>query len=405
MYGLTISGFKRARHGLWPWTVAAVVLAAAITSAAIPVGDKHPGTKVAGVITAVDPQGVSILGGDGKEVTLHTAEDFSERVSVGSAVTAWYSSKDGANVLEWMDAPREIFFVPPNRIREGIRKIIILPKSDLPGANGLFDEMTHYLESHAHWYVGSRVLAEDVRNRLLRAGVAAGARRQSTLDAVDPATGEFDISRYAQGAAQTREPGQAQPRASRAPASRDSTLGSIDPSTGQFDMDRYLRAQADAQARRQSQSPAQASASHQALGQDGLIPRLASQTRVDAVLEVNVVEAQAPVNRLVARWDGAEEPIAGRGSETVARLALLAPRGTVPATTVVMRLWDAHGNLRWTNRSGLAVLAVKEGLGDKLRDRPLSEALRNRAMVDKWLATALAPLLSSVSPGKMARKQ
>lgn len=386
--------------------MAAVVLAAAIPSGAIPVSDKHPGTKIAGVVTVVDPQSVSILGADGKEVTLQTTEDFTERVSVGSAVTAWYSSRDGADVLEWIDAPREIFFVPVNRVREGITRIIIMPQSDVPGASGLFDAMAHYLESHAHWYVGSRVLAEEVRNRLLRAGVAAGTRRQSTLDTIDPATGEFDISRYAQGAAQSRQPGQAQPQASRAPAPRDSTLGAIDSSTGQFDMERYLRAQAEAQARGQSQAPAQASAAPQAPGEDGLIPQLASKTRVDAVLEVNVVEAQAQLNRLVARWDGAEEPIAGRGSETVARLALFAPRGTVPATTVVVKLWDARGNLRWTNRSGFAVLAVKEGLRDKLRERPLSEALRNRAMVDKWLGATLAPLLpSSVSSGKMAGKQ
>src|SRR5213079_742718 len=85
--------------------------------------------------------------------------------------------------------------------------------------------------------------------------------------------------------------------------------------------------------------------------------------RVDAVLDAHVVEVQARLNRLVASWDGVEEPVAGKGSKTIARLAPISPRSAVPATTVVFKLWDSHGNLLWTNRSGFAALAVREGMG------------------------------------------
>ncbi len=386
--------------------ITAGVVALAIPASAIPAGEKRPGTKVVGVVTAVDSTRVSILGGDGSEVTVQTAEDFSERVTVGSEVTAWYSSKGGANVLEWIDTPREVFFVPAGQIRQGIRKIILLPKSDVPGADDLFDAITDYLQSHTGWYVGSRLLAEEIRNRTLRAGVAGSRPTRSTLEAIDPATGEFDLSRYAQSQAQTRDRGQAQPQPSPSTAPRASTIDAIDPSTGQFDMDRYLRAQAEAQSRRQAQPPVQTAVAPRAPREESLIPRLAADTRVDAVLEVDVVEVQAAVSRLVARWDGAEEPIAGKGSESIARVALGPGRGAVPATTVVLRLWDSHGILLWTSRAGFAVLAVKEGLRDKLRERPLREVVGNRAAVDKWLSTTLAPLLpDSGSPGRMGRKQ
>src|SRR5437867_1055277 len=232
-------------------------------------------TKVIGLVTAVEPAQITILSGNGGEVKATTQEDFTQKVAVGSKVTAWYSVRDGANVLDWMEYPRENFFVPAEQIRTRISKVIILPSSEVPDADGLFDAIADYLESSFDWYVAPRVLAEENRDRV--------------------------------------------------------------PSRPQ----------------------------DQAAGEQRLIRTLASKARVDAVLEADVVEVQAKLNRLVASWDGVEEPIAGKGSQTIAELAVISPRSVVPATTVVLKLWDSHGDLLWTNQSGFAALAVREGMGSK----------------------------------------
>src|SRR5207302_7189049 len=162
------------------------------------------------------------------------------------------------------------------------------------------------------------------------------------------------------------------------------------PSTGEFDMARYNQEQvAKANRTRVPSRPPD-----QATSEQRLIRTLASKARVDAVLEAHVIEVQAKLNRLVAGWDGVEEPVAGKGSRTVAKLALISPRSAVPATTVVLKLWDSRGNLLWTNRMGFAALAVREGMGSKLRERPLSEPLRNRTGVSRWLAAVFSSLRS-----------
>src|SRR5947199_644383 len=199
-------------------------------------------TKVIGLVTAVEPAQITILSGNGGEVTATTQEDFTQKVAVGSKVTAWYSVRDGANVLDWMEYPRENFFVPAEQIRTRINKVIILPSSEVPDADGLFEAIADYLESSFDWYVAPRVLAEEIRDRALKVRPAptdAGLPR-STLDAINPSTGEFDISRYtqAEGDGGRRSQTQSQPvRDTRKPTPRPaSTLDAIDPATGEFDM-------------------------------------------------------------------------------------------------------------------------------------------------------------------------
>ena len=366
-------------------------------------------TKVIGLVTAVEPAQITILSGNGGEVTATTQEDFTQKVAVGSKVTAWYSVRDGANVLDWMEYPRENFFVPAEQIRTQIRKVIILPSSEVPDADGLFDAMADYLESF-DWYVAPRELAEQIRDRALKPHATAATDSgfpRSTLDAINPSTGEFDISRYtqAEGDGGRRSQTQSQPvRDTRKPTPRPaSTLDAIDPATGEFDMARYNQALGQTPA--QAQTPVQAQTNDpnrvpsrpqsQATGEQRLIRTLASKARVDAVLDAHVVEVQARLNRLVASWDGVEEPVAGKGFKTIARLAPISPRSAVHATTVVFKLWDSHGNLLWTNRMGFAALAVREGMRSKLRERPLSEALRNRTGVSRWLAAVFSSLRSA----------
>jgi len=156
-----------------------------------------------------------------------------------------------------------------------------------------------------------------------------------------------------------------------------STLDAIDPATGGFDFGRYL-GQAEA-----------------------LIPRVASQARVDAVLQVDVKQVQATVVRFVASWDGAEESLAGPGTRALARFSLFSKKDEVPAATVVLKLWDAKGRLLWRNRRGLALLEVLAGKGNRLEERPLSEYLGNPQNLQDWLDAAFKSLASGGEPGQV----
>ncbi|HEV2491642.1 MAG TPA: hypothetical protein VG204_01065 [Terriglobia bacterium] len=440
--------------------MAAIVLAVMLVPplAAAPADGRHPGTKLTGVVTAVDPAHLRLRGDNGRQVTLETSDDYTQRLAVGAEVTAWYSSKGGANTLEWLDGPRDSFFVPAEEIRRRIRKVVILPESSVPGADPLFDAMQNYLETRAGWYVAARRLVAEVLSAALKSQAAASPSRplSSTLGAINPETGEFDMAAYERGAAptqaQTEAKGQAKapPAAPAGPAAQaSSTLDAINPATGEFDMTRYApdepakqdsrggkpaatASQAQTAAAAPAASPldaidpatgnfdmtrylqAQAAAQTVASGvapsrptdDPRLVARVASLIRVDGVLEAQVVQVQAPVSRLVAKWDGAEEPIGGKGSETVAHLALAARHGSVPAATVVLKLWDSQGNLLWTDRTGFAVLAVHEGLRNAMRERPLAEVLNNRATLDQWMNGVFSPLLADhTSTSATSRKR
>jgi hypothetical protein len=432
----------------------AIVLALVFPLAATPAGERHPGTKVAGVVTAVEPSNLSLRGDNGQQVTLATTDDYTQRLAVGSEVTAWFSSKDGVSTLEWLDAPRDSFFVPADEIRRRIKKVVILPESRVSGADPLFDAMQNYLESRAGWYVAARRLVGEVLSAAVVSETAAShlrppsspleainpetgefdmaayargeapkqaqrgakaepmapstppaARPSSTLDAINPATGEFDLTLYAQGetAQQDQSSAKKTPRSQAKPpadAPTASALDAIDPATGNFDMARYLQTQAASHPAASDATPSQPNDDRR------LMVHIASLIRVDGVLEAQVIEVQAPVSRLVARWDGAEEPIGGKGSEAVARVALAARRGSVPAATVILKLWDSQGNLLWTDRTGFAALAVHEGLRNAMRERPLSEVVHDRAKLGQWLDGVFTPLLSdSASSSQTARKR
>jgi hypothetical protein len=147
-----------------------------------------------------------------------------------------------------------------------------------------------------------------------------------------------------------------------------STLEAFDTTTGQFDMARYIHG-------------------------PSLIPRLASETRTDAVLEVDVEPVEARVDHMVAAWDHWQEALGGSGIRTLSRLTPFAGKGTLPATTVELRLFDRDGRLLWSNRLGLALLVVPAGgLTNKLRERPLSESLADPVRFRRWLSAAFASL-------------
>lgn len=286
--------------------------------------------KIVGLATQVEPTRVSIMGEKAEEVTVQTQEDFTEKVAVGSKVTAWYFPQQDGNILQWLEYPLENSFVPPAQIRGQVKKAVILPSSGVPDAEGLFDAMASFLESQLGWYVAPRMLAEEIRDRALKSHAA--------LEAIDPASGEVDLARYVQA-------------------------------------------------------------------QRELIRKLASETRVDAVLEANVELVQVDFRSHVAAWDGAQQPVASKTSRTLAMVASLPGDGHVPAATVVVKLWDPQGKLLWSHRRGFAVLALQVGLGNKFRDRPIPEVLGDTASVERWLRLVFDSFLPPGTSGRATARE
>jgi hypothetical protein len=292
-------------------------------------GSKRETREIKGLVLQVEPTRIILQSRDGQSVTLTTFDDYTERVTTGTQVTAWYYPQDaGPDVLKSLDYPPESLFVPVGEIQNRVHRIVLLPRSDVPDADGLYDAIRDYLHANFGWYVAPQYLAAEVTRKAQRAG--------SILDATDPKTGRLDLAKYLNKA-------------------------------------------------------------------QGVIPALASGTRSDAVLEIEVVQVKAPVKRLVASWDGVEQPVAGPGMRTVAKFSVLPQRGEVSAATVELKLWDARGKLLWRNRRGLALLQVLAGMGNRLRDRPLPEFLMNTQPVQAWLAAAfksVGPLTYDSSTSK-----
>ena len=92
-------------------------------------------------------------------------------------------------------------------------------------------------------------------------------------------------------------------------------------------------------------------------------------------------------------WDGVRQPVSAKLSRAVAILSPLPVEGHVPAATVVLKLWDSQGKPLWSNRRGFAVLALQVGISSKFRDRPIAEALEDKASVEKWLNATFGSLL------------
>ncbi len=274
---------------------------------------KHETRKATGLVANVEAGQITIQSKDGATLVLTTFEDYRDRVTVGSEVTAVYYPQDSGNpVLKSLDYPAEVMFVPGGAISAHVHKIALLPNSQIPDADMLYDSVTDYLKSSIGWYVAPTYLTEEV-------------------------------SRRAQGG---------------------SMLSAMDPRTGDFDMAAYLK------------------------HSDSVIATVASGTRSDAVLELDVIRVEAQVDRLLATWDGVDEPVAGRAVRTLDRFSMFPHRGELPAATVELKLWDAKGNLLWRNRRGLALLEVMNGKGTHLEDRPLPVALGDSERMQHWMEAA-----------------
>jgi len=115
----------------------------------------------------------------------------------------------------------------------------------------------------------------------------------------------------------------------------------------------------------------------------GLIQKIASETRVDAVLETQVEYVMVKLDSYTAAWDGARETLGSTRERAAAMLTLRPVRGQVPATTVILRLHDPQGRLLWSRRRGFSTLAQR--VGGRFRERPISEAVANSAFLSAWL--------------------
>ncbi len=285
-------------------------------------------TRVYGYVTKVERNRVTIMSlmGNAKLLPLTTQEDFTEKVAKGSKVTAWYFEQGNIYTLKWLEYPLENSFTSSRSIRGRVRRAIILPNSNVPNADALYDLTAQFLESRLKWRFAPLALAEDIR---------------------------------------------------RGKTSTASAAGVVNSSNGQGD------------------------AVHAAKDQPELIPLIARETKVNAVLEISVEQVAADVKHSVADWDGVEEPIsAPKGLLASAKSVVTPQKETVPATTVVFKLWDSRGKLMWSNRRGFALLALREGKG--LRERSLTEVFENADNVQRWLEMVFRSILpaSSIAPAR-----
>ena len=150
---------------------------------------------------------------------------------------------------------------------------------------------------------------------------------------------------------------------------KTSALEAIDPETGEVDLNHYAELH------------------------EKLVRRIASDVRVDAVLETKIEQVRANFRSQVAVWDGTRQPVASNGSRALMLFSPLPADGHVPAATVVQNLWDPEGRLLWSSRRGFCVLALQLGITAKFRDRPLAEALMDKASIQEWLKNFYATWL------------
>lgn len=279
--------------------------------------------KVVGIVSEVAPAYLTVRSKRGSEIRVETPESFVEKVAVGAAVVLWYRPQGDRNELHWFEPPLETAFVPMDQLLGEIKKVILLPNSEIADAEPFFDVVSSFLEKSTGWYVAPWILAREIHSRT--------ETPDSMLDFIDPSTGEVNMERIAQSKLQ-------------------------------------------------------------------VVRRVAEETRVDAVLELDLFQTRAPTAREYAHWDGVTEPIAGKGLRALSLFSIIPLGGHVSASTAVLRLRDPQGRLLWSNRRGFAVLVVKAGMGNKFRDRPIPEVLENADRVQNWLRMVFESFLSGAPP-------
>ena len=123
-------------------------------------------------------------------IEIHTDKDYTALVGIAARVTVWYTTAGGVNHLEDIVYPNQGgTFVPRSQILESIKRIIILPRpEDVENTQGLISAISKYLTDNAGWYVAPPELAAEIASRT--------KGPTSSLDAIDPNTGQVDMQQY-----------------------------------------------------------------------------------------------------------------------------------------------------------------------------------------------------------------
>ena len=151
---------------------------------------QHNGAKVEGFATVVTSDSITVFDKKNQMIEIHTDKDYSALVGIAAPVTVWYTTENGVNHLEDIVYPTKAAeFVPPDLIRQNIKRIIILPRTDgVDDADGLVKAISQYVADNTGWYIAPSELAVEI------AGRTKGSN--SPLDAVDPDSGQVDMQQY-----------------------------------------------------------------------------------------------------------------------------------------------------------------------------------------------------------------
>lgn len=163
-------------------------------AAALPAGQKpeHTGTRLEGYAIEVTPHSMTVFDKKDLTVELQTDKDYTALVGIGAAVTVWYTTNGGVNHLQDIVYPNSGgTFVSTDLIRRDTHRIIILPEPEnVENTKGLMDAIASYLADNAGWFVAPSDLAAEIAERTRVPG--------SSLDAINPDTGDVDMQRYLQ---------------------------------------------------------------------------------------------------------------------------------------------------------------------------------------------------------------
>jgi hypothetical protein len=151
---------------------------------------QHTGTKLEGFATIVTPDSITVFDKKNQIIEIHTNKDYTALVGIAAPVTVWYSTEGGVNHLEDIVYPNQGgTFVPRSQILESIKRIIILPRpEDVENTQGLISAISKYLTDNAGWFVAPPELAAEIASRT--------KSPTSSLDAIDPNTGQVDMQQY-----------------------------------------------------------------------------------------------------------------------------------------------------------------------------------------------------------------
>jgi hypothetical protein len=277
--------------------------------------------KTQGTVSFVKPEEITVQDGSGREIQIHTNQDYSGRVSPGDKVTAWHRLQGSVEKLDRIEIPLEFLPIPPADFLPAIKRVVLLPSSNAGDASEIYSEIETKLDSQFHWVVANRMLAEEMR------------RRDWKARGIDPATAPHTAAGMP------------------APLEAAST---------------------------------------------DLVEKVADAARADAVLEVRVEYSMLRVNSHTAEWDGQKENFGTSSARFAASITLRSVHGQVPVATAILRLFDSHGKLLWSQRRGIRVLAVQTSMGNEFRDRPLTEGAQDASFLSGWLDQVFA---SWIRPG------